>query len=379
MAQMRPPSTPVNQIAAIRKQAAAFRDSPMQQGAPSLMTDMLRTTTARADGTWWRKRTALFNQRNPLFASNTIDASTELQGYITALDQGTGDVSTLKKLATFCVAHPSVDAISPLSSSLSMPASPSPFISSAGILPSLKPELWTENRSFSRLFNALQKFLSPDKGEELLQYGLIVLWEMLEYLTLPMEGHETEVFTILLTVRYSNKQQVFEATNTIRDALTSRVEAVYGLTILHAALVSFRASPIPPSCSEETKASSYAFGLIALAKFALRLPAEVLEEELPRLKHTLVAALTDTTSLVVREAAAAAIIAAQVVLRDDAHLFALLDGLADDKKNLLTYLFDKHGVRGMTGSGSVDRLEREMRRLDGRTGTPIRASARSLT
>jgi len=203
---------------------------------------------------------------------------------------------------------------------------------------------------------------------------------MLEYLPLQMEGHEGEVFTILLTIRYSNIQQVFEATNTLRDALTSRIEAVYGLTTLHAALVSFRASLVPPSCSEDTKASSYAFGLIALAKFALRLPAEVLEEELPRLKHTLVSALTDTTSLVVREAAAAAIIAAQVVLRDDAHLFALLDGLADDKKNLLTYLFDKHGVRGMVGSGgsSVDRLEREMRRLDGRTGTPIRpATGRS--
>jgi len=144
------------------------------------------------------------------------------------------------------------------------------------------------------------------------------------------------------------------------------------LTTPHAALVSFQASPILPSCLEETKASSYAFGLIALAKFELHLPVEVLKEELPRLKQTLVAALTDASSLVVREAAAAAIIAAQVVLRDDAHLFALLDGLADDKKNLLTYLFDKHGVRGI-GSGSVDRLEREMRRLDGRTGTPIRA------
>ena len=48
------------------------------------------------------------------------------------------------------------------------------------------------------------------KSEEILQYGLIVLWEMLEYLTLPIEGHETEVFTILLTVRYSNKQQVIK-------------------------------------------------------------------------------------------------------------------------------------------------------------------------
>jgi CLIP-associating protein 1/2 len=141
-------------------------------------------------------------------------------------------------------------------------------------------------------------------------------------------------------------------TNTLRDALTSCVKAVYGLTILHAALVSFQTSPIPPSCPEETKASSYAFGLIALAKFELRLPAEVLKEELPHLKQTLIVALTDMSSLVVREAAAAAaIIAMQVVLHDDAHLFMLLDGLADDKKNLLMYLFDKHGVRGMSGLG----------------------------
>ena len=52
------------------------------------------------------------------------------------------------------------------------------------------------------------KIDSLGKDEELLQYGLIILWEMLEYLTLPMEGHEADVFTILLTVRYSNKPYV---------------------------------------------------------------------------------------------------------------------------------------------------------------------------
>jgi CLIP-associating protein 1/2 len=93
-------------------------------------------------------------------------------------------------------------------------------------------------------------------------------------------------------------------------------------------------------------------------------------------------ALNDTSSLVVRESAASAIIAAQLVLRDETHLFALLDGLADDKKNLLTYLFDKHAARGAAinqGSPStvgVDRLEREMRRLDDRTATPPRPSVR---
>lgn len=76
-----------------------------------------------------------------------------------------------------------------------------------------------------------------------------------------------------------------------------------------------------------------------------------------------------------RESAAAAIIAAQLVLRDETHLFALLDGLADEKKNLLTYLFDKHGARGAaigTDSNSMDKLEKEIKRLDTRTSTPLR-------
>jgi len=51
------------------------------------------------------------------------------------------------------------------------------------------------------------------------------------------------------------------------------------------------------------------------------LPAEVLEEELPRLKQTFISALNDTSTLVIREAAYAAIIASQLVLRDEAHLF----------------------------------------------------------
>lgn len=57
-AQIRTPSTPTNKNAAIWKQAAAFRDSPAQQAAPSLMTDVLGPTTARVDGAWWRKRMA---------------------------------------------------------------------------------------------------------------------------------------------------------------------------------------------------------------------------------------------------------------------------------------------------------------------------------
>jgi CLIP-associating protein 1/2 len=81
---------------------------------------------------------------------------------------------------------------------------------------------------------------------------------------------------------------------------------------------------------------------------------------------------------VVRESAAAALISAQVVLRDESQLFALLEGLADEKKNLLTYLFDKHSVRGgaLQGKTGMEKLERELQRLDTKTSTPPRSILR---
>jgi len=69
-AQTRTPSTPVNKSAAVRKQAAAFRDSPARQAAPSLMTDMLRPTGTRVEGAWWRKRMARTYHCPLLFCSH---------------------------------------------------------------------------------------------------------------------------------------------------------------------------------------------------------------------------------------------------------------------------------------------------------------------
>jgi CLIP-associating protein 1/2 len=92
--------------------------------------------------------------------------------------------------------------------------------------------------------------------------------------------------------------------------------------------------------------------------------------------------MSSDSSLVVREAAAASIIAAQLVLQDEAHLFTLLSGLPEDKKNLLAYLFDKHGCRSSSGKPTpigMERLEREMRRLDNRTSLPPRPNGLSTS
>ena len=82
--------------------------------------------------------------------------------------------------------------------------------------------------------------------------------------------------------------QVLEATNTIRDALTARIEPVFGLGTMHNSLRTFLDLPLPTGASEEVKSASQAFGLIALGKFTLRLPAEVAEDEIPRMKGMLI-------------------------------------------------------------------------------------------
>jgi len=99
------------------------------------------------------------------------------------------------------------------------------------------------------------------------------------------------------------------------------------------------------------------------------------------LRYLITTQALNNPNLLVRESAAASIIAAQLVLRDETYLFTLLDSLTAEKKNLLTYLFDKHGARGnvegvSTGAtvGGLERLEKEMRRLDTRTSATPRKS-----
>ena len=81
---------------------------------------------------------------------------------------------------------------------------------------------------------------------------------------------------------------MLEGTNAIRDALTTKLDPVYGLTTMHASLRVFYADAPPSPEGEEVKAATFAFGLMALGKYFLRLPAEIAEEELPRLKNILI-------------------------------------------------------------------------------------------
>ncbi|PFH52674.1 hypothetical protein AMATHDRAFT_74133 [Amanita thiersii Skay4041] len=363
-----PPTTPFNRNAAVLRQAALFENSPVFSGRTSSLLDVLQNHSCETG--WWAKRQALISGK---VLSRQHNPSGELPKLIVTLQADEPDVSTLQQLILISMSNNVTDSSPPQSPAFDGPASPSPFHVPQSVT-SLHCDIWEKDKTFDQLFQALIHHLNIAKDAESTDYGLMLLWELLRSQALYIEGKEGEVFTSLLRVRYSNRHEVLEATSIIRDHLTSKIEPVYGLTTMHASLRAFQIEP-PPNNNATVKATSCAFGLIALGKFILRLPAEVAEEELPRLRQTLITALNDRTSLIVRESAAVSIIAAQLVLRDETHLFALLDGLADDKKNLLTYLFDKHGARGTSSSSSnlrIDKLEKEIRRLDTRLSTPFR-------
>lgn len=130
----------------------------------------------------------------------------DLSSYIAALETETDAVDTLQKLTLFCIANPSIDAAS--SSGIASPTSPSPFITPSSSDSSMNTELWEKNRRFDKMFEALLRHLDPSKDEEELEYGLILVWELLENQAPHMEGKEGELFSALLMVRYCNKGNV---------------------------------------------------------------------------------------------------------------------------------------------------------------------------
>lgn len=109
---------------------------------------------------YWLTIYAVIEHGTPLKAVGSSDRVEELEGFITALEQSPVSVRVLQKLALLCIENPVADASSP-TSNFSMPTSPSPFETRA--IPPLHDDIWTGDKRFQRLFNALIAFLEPSR------------------------------------------------------------------------------------------------------------------------------------------------------------------------------------------------------------------------
>ncbi|KAF8312831.1 ARM repeat-containing protein [Clavulina sp. PMI_390] len=353
---------------------------------PSVMDRLYEN---KATSGWWLKRKHLLESGTPQQPLSTAAVEDELAMHIGALKDGTATTETLQKLVIICHSNPAVNP-DELDTPLATTTQNGNNVASTAV----DGDLWDGGRAFDSLMTALLAFLKSILDEDILEYGLCVMWEMVENQTIFID--ENEMFAFLFFVRYANTHAILEATSTIRDSIVSRQDPIWCLKTLHGCILQFLASSSAPSGRENTdekvlaqiRAGTHAFGLIGLGKLIMRLPPEIVEDELPLMKQTLTSVLDerDPTRTTVREAAYATIIAAQAVLRDEIKLFSLLENLDTSKRNLLTYYFDKHGARGVVDgvkiAGAAEpRMEvgeedgkvvKELVRMDGKISTPVK-------
>ncbi|CAE7123154.1 unnamed protein product [Rhizoctonia solani] len=369
--------TPVNRK--IMREAALFQDSPQAAKAPTILDHLFER--GHEEGSWAHKRSVSLKQASVDLDLKSTPLSVELRKNIDALTDKTADETVLRRLAVICSenGHSNATDVAGQASPVFVPSSPTNANGSSIARPLISPaDIWLGGKTFDKLFDALTTFLTYDKPAEILDLGLAVIWEMLRHQWEYVTEHQEELWAFLIRLRYANSEQVLQGTNAIRDALTTAVEPIFGLATTNGCLHSFLEEDPPSAELEPVRANSWAYGLVGMAKIMMRLPADILEEEIPRVRGTLTTAICYEQSSLVRGAATVAIAACQMVLRDETHLFTLLGNLPNEKKNLLMYYFNRTGSRGPAG-GSVEagKVDEELRKIDRGTTLPPRTNALS--
>jgi len=142
----------------------------------------------------------------------------ELRTHIKTLGEGTAVVRSLQKLIMMCNANPAAGEDLP-------PQTPNTPTRVGGHHVMLESDIWQGGRMFDALFDALDQFIRNKtvrlvfslvhkayhteylhQDAELIEYGLCVLWEMVENQTTYLD--EAKVFSLLFRVRYSNTHPV---------------------------------------------------------------------------------------------------------------------------------------------------------------------------
>ncbi|CAE6430854.1 unnamed protein product [Rhizoctonia solani] len=370
--------TPINRK--IMREAALFQDSPKAAKAPTILDHLFERD--HQEGSWAHKRSVSLRQASVDLDLKSTTLSVELRKNIDALVDGTADESVLRRLAVICSENGhsnAADTTNGQASPVFVPSSPTNVNGSSIARPLTSlADIWLGGTTFDKLFDALTTFLTYDKSAEILDLGLAVIWEMLRHQWEYVTEHQAELWAFLIRLRYANSEQVLQGTNAIRDTLTAAVEPIFGLATANGCLHSFLDEDPPSTELEPVRANSWAYGLVGMAKIMMRLPSDILEEEIPRVRGTLTTAICYEQSSLVRGAATVAIAACQMVLRDETHLFTLLGNLPNEKKNLLMYYFNRTGSRGPAG-GTVEagKVDEELRKIDRGTTLPPRANVLS--
>ncbi|WWD18182.1 hypothetical protein CI109_102631 [Kwoniella shandongensis] len=342
--------TPLNSLGG-RK---AWEDSPRPEAITPLMLEKLRNR--RHERVFWRRREELLEKASPLKSSSPTPASAIIAD-IEALESGEPQLRNLQKIALFSAAHPitSVDEEEMEG----------------------EKKIWLEGNMFDRVVNGLWAILSPDKERLLLEQGLVVLWELVQYQWTLFDGQEQTLCDALFRLRASHDVYVLESTNALISLLVRVSEPIYFLAILRTSFQTFLQQHPTSSSSSNTgngvastsndlsqlslsgdrepdqrvRNSGYLFGLTSMGLCVLRLPAAVIEAEGPKLGEVIQSAINEPSSII-RQAGYSLLLSIQTVLQNSTKTLSFVSSFVRGQKDLAVYYMAQNGILESTTGGS---------------------------
>ncbi|CEH13585.1 protein stu1 [Ceraceosorus bombacis] len=274
-----------------------------------------------------------------------------VQEWVANLHAGTADLDTFKRLGALSREYKLPLPVSATPLDIEAATRGEALSNSGGGALGLQPDAeqdservvaaWREAQIFERLWEAIMRYLNlPSADVNLTGAALVVLRRILEN-QLPLissTDKETQFLSLVFRRRLEKENVSRNACESLIDAWSSGIEPILGLGTLMSALEpALRESEASRSGRERVRK----LGLYALRKLLARLPAELVEEELPRFKAFVKDAFADPNTDL-RIAATDVIKTANSRLKDLDILFSILAPLEPHHKDLLSYYIGKN-------------------------------------
>ncbi|WVQ71295.1 hypothetical protein IAR50_000822 [Cryptococcus sp. DSM 104548] len=334
----------------------AWEDSPRPEAVTPLMMEKLRER--KHERSWWIRRQELMDKASPLKPTAPSPASA-IAPDLQSLSSGNIELRNLQKLALFSSSHP-------------VRADPEEDEDLLGLerdAITAERKIWEDEALFERLLDSLLMFLRPEKNKELLEQGLVVLWEVVQHQWCLVDDMG-KLCQTLFRLRASRDAVILESTNALISLLVQISDPMLLLLNLCSSLDKFlaehpAASPSPPQSDgqdplttalsqlslgpekeipeERTRNSGYLFGLTSVGMCVLRLSAPVVVSEGPRLGRIVMAA-TSNPSSIIRQAAQSLLLSIQCILRNSNKTLSLVPSLTKGQKDLAIYYMAQNGI-----------------------------------
>ncbi|KAA1073370.1 suppressor of tub2 mutation, variant 2 [Puccinia graminis f. sp. tritici] len=199
-------------------------------------------------------------------------------------------------------------------------------------------EFWMDQNLFDRLFEALKEKLKQNVSVEVKDAQLVLLRALILYETMLMGGKETELCELLLLVASEGVSNLIIAVEALGSLWAETSDPVYGLSCLRSCveIVSQRNLINQASSNQPGSENWMGLAMSCLGGFFCRLPAEIVEEELPKASELIKRALNHRQAEI-RMSAVMSLVSANQVIKNDREIFQVLGNLTTAQEALITY------------------------------------------